>query len=162
MKPDLKILCYLVESYPFAIILTHCVICYAAHNPVTAKYLSFSEQTMFTSLFTLFLYKYPPRPHCPSGEIVRSNVVFSIQSLLGILVDFLISIFGLYYVYIWNTNTLYCICLYVKFPNKIAFKSGMMEYHSSSNIYYWHIMHIQYVVEEKKKIKVIQWEILLS
>ena len=23
-----------------------------------------------TSLFTLFLYKYPPHPHCPSGEIV--------------------------------------------------------------------------------------------
>lgn len=25
-----------------------------------------------------------------------------------------------------------------------------MEYHSFSNIYYWHIMHIQYVLEEKK------------
>lgn len=115
-----------------------------------------------SSLFTLFLYKYPPRPHCPSGEIVRSNVVFSIQSLLGILVDFLISTLGLYYIYIWNTNTLYCICLYVKFSNKISLKSGMMESHSSSNIYYWHTMHIQYVLEEKKKIKVIQWEILLS
>ena len=165
MKPDLKILCYLVQSYPFAIILTHYVVCYAAHNPVTAKYLSFSEQPMFYHGVLHCLHcsytNILPAP-IPSGEIVRSNVVISIQSLLGILVDFLISTVGLYYIYIWNTNTLYCICLYVKFSNKISLKSGMMESHSSSNIYYWHTMHIQYVLEEKKKIKVIQWEILLS
>lgn len=126
MKPDLKILCYLVQSYPFVIISTHYVICYAAHNPVTSKYLSFSEQAMFyheyLNTVTLFLYKYPPHPHCPSGEVsVRSNVEFSMQSLLGILVDFLISTFGFILHICIGTNTLYHICLYVKFSNKIAF-----------------------------------------
>ena len=108
MKPDLKILCYLVQSYPFAIISTDYAICYAAH-------LLHCMHCSNTSVL--------PAPIVHQVKLsVRSNVVFSIQSLLGILVDFLIGTFGLYYIYIWNTNTLYCVCLYVKFSNKIAFK----------------------------------------
>lgn len=126
MKPDLKILCYLAQSYPFVIISTHYVICYAAHNPVTSEYLSFSEQAMFYHgvLHSLHCFYTNILPTLIVRQVklsVRSNVEFSIQSLLGILVDFLISTFGLYYIYVWNTNTVYHICLYVKFSNKIFF-----------------------------------------